>query len=250
MFCPHCGTKRTPTAARCEHCGAVLKRRRWPIIVAIAVLVVALGITGFLVGSSYLATARLNEKLEEAVGRDSGYTETILKIEAESGSITYAELFSICEKSIADRTNIIVELRGLYPDIDSKLKTSLVEHLAAENELIRQKMGFYRKQMRFSGALESYTDHLANPPSSYYGWEYYQTRLTKLKSETTEAAAEMVREGTQFVETYETLVDREKTLAEQMDRAGLRFVQVFDQYKTQNVEKAQEAIKTVQSLKI
>ncbi len=94
------------------------------------------------------------------------------------------------------------------------------------------------------------TDHLADPPSSYYGWDYYQTRLTKLKSEATEAVSEMATEGTEFVETYETLVGRERSLAEQMGQAGLRFVRVFDQYKVQNVEKAQEAISTAKSFKI
>jgi len=209
-----------------------------------------LGSIGFLVGSRHLEVARLNERLEEAVGRDSGYTETILKIEAESGSMTYAELFSLCEKSVADRTNLIVELRGLYPDVDSEVKTTLIQHLTAENELIRQKAGFYRKQMEVSTALETYMDQLADTPSSYYGWDYYKARVAKLKNETSEAIADMVSEGTQFVKTYEALVDREKSLGDQMDRAGLRFVRVFEKYKGQNVGKTQEAIKTIQSLKI
>ena len=122
--------------------------------------------------------------------------------------------------------------------------------MAAENELIRQKAGFYRKQMAVSTALKLYTDHLADQPSSYYGWDYYKARATKLKTETSEAVSEMVTEGTQFVKTYETLVHRERSLGEQMDRAGLRFVRVFEKYKTQNVKKAQDAINTAQSMKI
>jgi hypothetical protein len=218
--------------------------------VAITVLVAALGIGGFFVGSRYLAVARLNERLEEAVGRDSGYTETILKIEAESGSMTFAELFSLCEKSIEDRTNLIVELRGLYPDMDSEVKNALVQHLTAENELIRQKVGFYRKQLAVNTALELYMDELADPPSSYYGWDYYKARVAKLKTDTSKAMSEMVTEGTEFVKTYESLVHREKSLGEQMDQAGIRFIRVFEKYKGQNVKKAQEAISTVQNLKI
>jgi hypothetical protein len=164
MFCPHCGAERTSGTRQCKHCGVVLTRRRWPIAVAIAVLVTVLGIGGFFVGDHYLTVARLNERLEEAVGRDSGLTETILKIEAESGSMTFAELFSLCEKSVEDRTNLIVELRGLYPDIDSEVKNALVQHLTAENELIRQKSGFYRKQMAVSTAMELYLDELSDPP--------------------------------------------------------------------------------------
>lgn len=250
MFCPHCGSERKTEARKCEHCGAVVKRRLWPIVVTIAGLVIALGGGGFFVGSHYLAVARLNDKLEEAVGRDSGYTETILKIEAESGSMTYAELFSLCEKSIDDRTNLIVELRGLYPDIDSKVKNALVEHLTHENELIRQKVGFYRKQLAVSTALELYTEHIADPPSSYYGWDYFKARSAKLKNEATQAISEMVAEGSQFVKTYETVAQRERALGDQMDRAGLRFIRVFERYKAQNVDKARETIRTMQDLKV
>ena len=250
MFCPHCGAKRSNGTRQCEHCGVVLTRQRWPIIMAIAVLVTVLAIGAFFVGNHYLAVTRLNERLEAAVGRDSGLTETILKIEAESGSMTFAELFSLCEKSVEDRTNLIVELRGLYPDIASEVKNSLVQHLTAENELIRQKAAFYRRQLAVNTALELYLDEVSDPPTSYYGWDYYKNRVAKLKNEATEAKSEMVAAGTQFVKTYETLVQQEKSLGEQMDRAGLRFVRVFEKYKGQNVGKAHEAISTVQQLKI
>jgi zinc-ribbon domain len=250
MFCPHCGAKLSAEARKCEHCGVALRRRRWPILLALSVLVMALGIGGFLIGKHYLAVARLNERLEEAVGKDSGYTETILKIEAESGSMTYAELFSLCEKSIQDRTNLIIELRGLYPSVDSDLKDALVEHLTSENELIRQKAGFYRKQMAVNTALELYLDELKDPPSSYYGWDYYETRLAKLKSDTSEAMSAMIAEGTEFVKSYEALIQREKSLDEKMNHADLRFVRVFEKHKAQNIAKAKESMDTVRSLKI
>lgn len=74
----------------------------------------------------------LYSKLEEAVGKDAGYTETIIKVEAEASSMTYKELFDLCEKSIEGRTNLIVELRGLYPEIKSELKEKLIDFLNAE----------------------------------------------------------------------------------------------------------------------
>jgi len=250
MFCPRCGIEQTDRARRCAHCGAVL-RRRWILIVAgILVLVGAIAVVGVRFGTHYLSLARLNDRLEEAVGRDAGYTETILKIEAESGSMTYAELFKLCEKSIDDRTSLIVELRGLYPNIDSKLRNTLIEHLTAENEFVRQKVSFYRKQLALSTAIELYVDQLNDVPSSIYGWDYYRTRLATLKTKTLEAVSEMVVEGTLFVETYKTLVGREDSLSEQMERAGLRFVTVFKKYQAQNVEKTQQAISSAQSLKL
>lgn len=251
MFCPHCGGARSNDKyLKCEHCGVVLRRRRGPIIAVVAIFVVVLGVGSSIVGNKLIKMARLNERLEEAVGRDSGYTETILKIEAESGSMTYAELFSLCEKSIEDRTRLIIELRGLYPDIDSEMKTALVEHLAEENELVRQKVAFYRKQMELNSSLELYLDQLADTPTSPYGWDYYNTRLARLKADASDAISGMIEEGTEFVSTYEKLVDKEKDLGASLDQAGLRFVRVFEKYKSQNVGKAREAIKTAQSLKV
>lgn len=220
MFCPSCGTQRSTDARACGHCGAMFQRRRWPLFLVVAVLVVVLGVAGFFVGSHHLAVARLNERLEEAVGRDSGYTETILKIEAESGSMTFAELFALCDKSVSDRTNLIVELRGLYPSIDSEVKAELIDHLTAENELIRQKAAFYRKQMALNSALESYLDEMADTPSSYYGWDYHRARVAKLKAEATKAVAALVTDGTQFVETYQKLVSREQRLGSRWSGQG------------------------------
>jgi hypothetical protein len=248
MFCSRCGSEQRARARRCTQCGAVLRRPWLPILAGALVVAGVVTIIGIRVGTHFLSVARLNDRLEEAVGKDAGFTETILKIEVESGSMTFAELFKLCEQSIDARTAIIVELRGLYPDIDSRLRSTLIDHLTAENELVRQKVAFYRKQLALSTAVDLYLDELNDVPTSGYGWDYHTTRLASLKKETMEAVAEMATEGTQFVETYKTLVARENSLAKQMHEAGLRFVRVFEKYEAQNVEKAQETISDAQSL--
>src|SRR5688500_14510095 len=56
------------------------------------------------VGSyKYYKNAEYKEKLNSAMARDAAYAETILKIESDSSNITYAELFSLCDKSIEGR---------------------------------------------------------------------------------------------------------------------------------------------------
>jgi len=60
-------------------------------------------------------------------------------VSSVSPSITYKEIFGLCDKSIESRTNLIIELRGLYPNIKYDLKEKLVDFLNSENELVRSK---------------------------------------------------------------------------------------------------------------
>jgi hypothetical protein len=98
----------------------------------------------------------VKQKLGEAIGKDLGLTETILKVESESSKITFAELFELCNKSVDGRTNLIVELRGLHPEMDYALKEQLIKYLNAENEFVRSKREFYAKVMQASSASETY----------------------------------------------------------------------------------------------
>src|SRR5580704_13590737 len=94
----------------------------------------------------------VKQRLGEAIGKDQGLTETILKIESESSKITFAEVFELCNKSVDARTNLIVELRGLHPEMDYQLKVQLLEYLNAENEFVRAKRELYKKMMQASSA--------------------------------------------------------------------------------------------------
>lgn len=53
---------------------------------------------------------------------------------------------------------LIVELRGLYPEIEFTLKDQLIDFLSAENELVRAKRAYCRSSMQFSGSIESVND--------------------------------------------------------------------------------------------
>lgn len=248
MFCSRCGTERPAAAKECPQCGARFARPfRISHVLAAVVLV---GLCGVAVkwGSHYAAVSRLNDKLQEAVGRDAGYTETILKVEAESASMTYVELFDLCEESIKRRTELVVELRGLYPDIDSDLRDALIEFLGEENELVRQKAAFYRKQLAMSASLKSLSLELADRPSSIYGISLRMARFEKLKIEVATAAADLITAGTEFTETYGALLDQERVVAERAEREGLRFLAVFKKYEVENVTKTNEAIEAVRAL--
>ena len=250
MYCPKCGTQLPDTAVACSNCGTRIGRRSYAkIAIVIALALVVIGVTGYVVNRQMKISA-LNAKLEEAVGRDAGYTETIIKVEAEASSMTFKELFDLCEKSIEGRTNLIVELRGLYPEIKSELKDNLIDFLNAENELIRKKSGFYRKQLAFSSSLDTYKDCYKDYLRSTYSYSFYRERYEDAKTEVRKAALEVVEYADGFITTYQTLVKQEADVRQTMDQSGLRFVGFFEKYQSTNLKLAEDAKTTASEIKI
>ena len=212
------------------------------------VLITALGF-GAKYGYDYYRIFQLKQKLGEAIGKNAGYTETILKVEAEASGMTYKELFDLCDKSIEDRTNLVIELRGLYPDIDYELKEKLIEFLNHENELIRSKRALYRHQLTFSTSTEILQEHLADTPSSSYGWDYYRKRANKLKVDLVDSITEIVASTDNFKSSYLKLVDQESKLSGSMNVEGIRFPTIFQEYKDSNVKLADESKLLAETMK-
>lgn len=250
MFCPKCGTQLSDDSVACNKCGTRFQRRSYLklSVIMLSVLVV-LAVAGYFANRQMKLSA-LNSKLEEAVGKDAGYIETIIKVEAEASSMSYQEFFELCEKSIEGRTNLLVELRGLYPEIQSDLKHKLIDFLNAENELVRQKSHFYRKQLSFSTAFDSYNEHLSDYPTSSYGWEYWIRRSTNLKSEIVKAASEMTESANGFISTYKSLVAQETGVKKEMEAAGLRFTGFFEKYQESNIKFAEDAKTLAEGIKL
>lgn len=169
-----------PTTAR-----LTLKR---PIVWAACALIVVIGAAIFAFHEYRLH--EINQALGAAIGKDQGLTETILKVESDSSKITFAELFELCNKSVEGRTNLIVELRGLHPEMDYELKERLIAYLNAENDFVRAKREFYSKVMQGSSATNMYLEHIRNPPSSIYGWEFFNDQVRQLRQKVLEAASE------------------------------------------------------------
>lgn len=176
----------------------------------------------------------LKQRLSEAIGKDLGLTETILRVESDSSKITFAELFDLCNKSVEQRTNLIVELRGLYPEIDFEFKSHLVEYLTAENEFVRAKRDYYRKVMEQNNVLESFKEQLSDTPASVYGWDYYRDRLRQEKAKALEAARNAEEGADEFLKAYETMSGKEQGIAKEAEYAGLRFSPIFQRHAGDN----------------
>jgi hypothetical protein len=249
MYCSGCGKESPPTVSRCHHCGKQLKSTTSPwmnrILLGIAALAV-LAIAGRWAYSSYTLSL-LKQQLAVAVGKDSGYTETVLKIEKDSPNMTFAELFQLCDKAIEGRDVLIVELRGLYPDIPYDLKDKLIDFLNSENELTREKRAFYRAQMEFSTSVNILTKHLADRPDSVYAIDFWVKRTKQLRGEAKEHAEAVVKSCDAFSATYSSIDEKETLLGKQMDAEGVRFVRVFQKYKDSNATRVDGARRAAQT---
>ena len=249
MICPKCKTELPENSVACFQCGHSFKKRNWYKYLFIGIPVIIILIAAYFFINHQLKLSEINQKLEEAIGKDAGYTETIIKVEKDASSITYQELFDLCDKSIEGRTELIVELRGLYPSIESETKNKLIDFLNYENELIRNKKQFYRKQLSFSSALESYKEHSSDFPSSSYGWDYYFERSRKLRTEMVNAATEMKTNADQFINAYSELLKKEKHLKVILDKAGIRFQGFFQKYENEYIKLAEDAKELADKIK-
>jgi len=268
----HCGASNPVQRPTCRSCGASLKlstvsvrqssimtslwtfaSARWADrrirLTTYIVVLALLGVLAVKYAQESYKMSVLQSKLEEAIGKDAGFTETILKVEAESPNITFKEMFDLCDKSIDGRTHLIIELRGLYPGIRSALRDRLIEFLNAENELVRSKRAFYQKRLKMATTLELLQDRLKDQPLSTYGWDYYLSRITSLNSELVKASAEMADTAEEYSRTYGKLVEQESSVARESGAAGIRFQQIFKKYEESNGQLVEDAKRTAEALK-
>lgn len=216
--------------------------RKFPIRIASIILsaVALAGICVWIASNVYRSHA-LNQKLAEAIGKDRGLTETILKIETESSKMTYGELFELCNKSVESRTNLIVELRGVYPQVDSRLKEHLIEYLTGENEFVRAKRDFYRRSMEQSSAFDAYMEASKEFARASYGWEIYLRAKFDQREKVLKASAETTQCADDFLKAYENMGKQEAKISSEAAGAGLNFTPIFNRYAKDNKKRADDA---------
>jgi len=203
------------------------------ILTAIVCVAIIAGFAGILVHQTYRYSA-MKGKLQEAISKDAGYTETLLRIESESSHMTFGELFQLCDRSIEGRTSLIIELRGLYPTLPATLKEELIVYLNAENEFARAKRGFYLRQMQYSSAVDLYEQAVEEVPVSSYGADFYRTNTARRKRDTNDASAELQSSAESFLESYSKVLRTEDAMARAASGSGIRFASIFKLYEREN----------------
>jgi len=198
--------------------------------------IAAIAAAGFYLNHK-MKISKLNDKLQSALGKDQGITETIIKVEKESGSMSFKELFELCDKAVKDRTDMLIELRGLYPELRSTFKDSLIEFLNAENELTRSKSQSYRKFLDVSSEEESYKRLVDDYVSSSYDMgSYYRRDICDKCNEIIKDADEMKSDVETYYVNYNLLIAKEISLDSIRKKEGLVFSPIFSKYGESNLK--------------
>lgn len=205
--------------------------------ISISVIILLVAALAAKFGYQAYQVFQLKNKLEEAIGRDAGYTETILKVESDASNMNYLELFTLCNKSIEDRTNLIVELRGLFPRIKYELKEDLIKFLNEENRLIRAKRDFYRQQLSFSSSANVLKEYISDSdyPTSISGLEYSLKRVNSMRAELLKVVSAILVSADDYKASYTKLLKFESTLSKKMSKENIIFNQVFKQYEEETI---------------
>lgn len=103
MFCSACGHELTEGLHRCPACGKRTRRSRALIVVLLFLALGAVAVPATWLGINAYRVQQIKATLAEAIGRDSGYTETILKVESEASQMSFLELFQLCDTTNRSR---------------------------------------------------------------------------------------------------------------------------------------------------
>jgi len=204
--------------------------------IVIIVLLTIIGTEAGLTINKRIKIFNLNEMLQQIVGKDQSLTEAILKIESGSTSINYEELIDLCDKSVGERTKMVVELRGLYPNMENQLRDSVTEFLNNENELVRSKSRAYSRNMNLSNNFELYLGYNNDYTYNEHSYDHYKAHCRELEREMTAGASDMLVNLQNFKSNYSLLINSESNLAALMKKEGLNFIPVFDKYKQANLQ--------------
>ncbi len=204
-------------------------------IIIIVAVIIAVGVPAYYLINKRVINNKINEKLQLVISKDQGLTEMILRLANES--ITYGEVFEMCEKSVNSRTELLIELRGIYPDVQNKLRDSMAEFLSNENELIRIRSMASNRAMKLSTQLEYVKKLRENAGESYYYNEYYNKKADDEIDEMLKLKEEMSEYVKDFNNKYNSMTVRESILGNMMKAEGIRFVPIFAKYKEANIVK-------------
>jgi len=199
----------------------------------------------------------LKARLQEAIARDAGYTETILKLEKDAPSVTYQELFELCDKSINKRTDLIAEVRGLYPDVNAPAKEKLIEYLNSVNGFVRSKKAFFTAHLRMSSILDTQSEFVrrsnayqaavagdlrrrdvTSAEANLSAWNVLIREGAQLDEQVRSATSEAVAKADAYARACDELARTESESERALRMLGVPFRPIFRAYHRQSLEEA------------
>ena len=160
----------------------------------------------------YSSTAMIKAELQKIVDQDAGYAETLLLIAVDSKRATYKEVFALCEKIIADRMGLMMQLRSISPGKDIPARQQILDYFAKENDWVRALNDLYQSRMAL----------LNEPYSSPHGErEIYRENSIKRASKAADDATQ----------AFSLVVEEEAILVQSTGDTGVRITPVYERDK-------------------
>ena len=186
---------------------------------------------------------------------DAGYSERLMKSEADSPDANLKEFDDFCDRSVELRTERLIKILASLPERQEGLKKDITDHLNAENSLVRAKRRFYdlysalrllharfddvtrkaRQSEMLRGKSEPTAGEIANPRDrdetrqrieaalhfAQQSSDYYHEAV-RLTGVVNDAAAKALDADTSYIGSLQKAVATEKVLAGDLGRLGVK----------------------------
>jgi hypothetical protein len=235
---------------------------------ALALVISAIAFLGWPAATRMLRHSKAASDLDVMLREDAGYSETILKVELDAPDASLKEFADFCEKSITQRTERIIKIRAISPDIDSELRDRALDYLNAENSLVRAKRRFYdsyevlsRMQTEYSNTgrlitqIESLNRGLGDAQTAARleaSIAYLEQKLSLEKGRVTlsiqmnQASTTLLKTSGEYDSAFSATQSKEEGLIAAARVQGIAVESVFGKYRsttTKEIEKAKTSIK-------
>ena len=197
---------------------------------------------------SHLRTKELHDALELALSKDQRMTEAILNLELDTTKMTFNEIFQRYSQSVADRTTLIDQVRGFYPEVNDPLKSDLAGYFSAENGFVEAKRDLFRKSIELSLDMDLFREQVKERPDSPYRQEFLRERTRQLKEKALAAAGDAEKSATDFLVLYDKMLKQEGGMSQEAHNAGLRFESIFQKHAIGNQKTAHAVEESAQQV--
>jgi hypothetical protein len=215
-------------------------------IATLALVVIALSIFA---GYRFYKQSLFRDKLNEALGKDSAYAETILRLEIESSKMTVGEAIQLFDTSIEKRQELILELRGLYPGVNDALKEELVAFLAEENEFIRAKRRLYQKSIELISQMSVMEQFSKRIRTSLFSRSSLKAEAVDLIDHFAEICDDLIQESKDFKQSCSDMVIKEEAISRNGRKFNISINPVFSKFEKTNIQAAKKALDSAASVK-
>ncbi len=189
---------------------------------AVLVLIVAI-VAGQRLWQERQQVATAKAAIQKILDQDAGYTETLLKSDVDSESLSYKEVFDLCDKVLNARTDLLVQLRAINPGENVPVKEQAVAFLAAENDWTRAIKKYFEARSDVATKSAQIAERLlAMPEPAYSEIDAYVVRVNTGLDEIRTAADKLKNMAADASRHYGRVISAEVALSMASEGRGVR----------------------------